>query len=67
MLDPTSLLADLPEVLTPAEMARALRVKRTTGYRLLREHQIPSFKVGRLRRVRRDDLIAFMRQQGRAA
>ncbi len=63
----TPSLSDLPDVLTPAEVRDTLRVKRTICYQLLRAGTIPSFRVGRLRRIHRDDLIAYMRQQGKAA
>lgn len=37
----------LPDILTPAEAAKALHIGRTTMYRLLSEKQIKSFQIGR--------------------
>lgn len=45
-----------PLLVTPAEAARMLRVARSTLYTLLAERQIPSCKIGNLRRVRVEDL-----------
>ena len=37
---------DAEEILTPIELAKYLRVRRNTIYRLLRENKIPGFRVG---------------------
>jgi excisionase family DNA binding protein len=37
---------DAEEILTPIELAKYLRVRRNTIYRLLRENKIPAFRVG---------------------
>lgn len=37
----------LPDILTPAEAAKALHIGRTTIYRLLKEKQVKSFQIGR--------------------
>lgn len=37
----------LPNILTPIEAAKALHIGRTTMYRLLKENQIKSLKIGR--------------------
>lgn len=37
----------LPDILIPAEAAKALHIGRTTMYRLLSKKQIKSFKIGR--------------------
>ena len=47
-------------LLSAEEMARELGVTRTTSYALLWSGTIPSVKVGRLRRVRREDLEAYI-------
>lgn len=41
------ILTNLPDILTPTEAAKALRVGRTTMYRLLSEKRIKSFQIGR--------------------
>ena len=42
------------------DLARELGVGRTTAYALLWSGTIPSLKVGRLRKVRREDLEAYI-------
>lgn len=42
------------------ELARELGVGRTTAYSLLWSGAIPSMKLGRLRKVRREDLEAYL-------
>jgi len=39
-------MADSPKVLTVNEVANYLRVHRSTIYRLLRQHEIPAFRIG---------------------
>lgn len=50
---PSSLL------LTVEQAARRLGVGRTLMYELLRTGQVPSVRVGRLRRIRPSDLAAY--------
>ena len=50
------------EILTAEELAVVLGCGRTTAYALLRSGEIPSFYVGRLRRVRRVDVDAFVQK-----
>jgi len=42
--------------LTPEEVARYLRVNPRTVYRGLKQGQIPGIKIGRLWRIRKEDL-----------
>jgi excisionase family DNA binding protein len=48
------------EVLSPDQLAEYLGCGRTTAYALLRERRIPSFTVGRLRRIRRRDVDSYV-------
>ncbi len=48
------------EILSPEELAEFLGCSRTFAYKLLAERAIPSFKVGRLRRVRLSDARDFV-------
>jgi excisionase family DNA binding protein len=41
----------LPILITVAEVATVLRIGRTAAWELIREHKIPSVKIGRTRRV----------------
>jgi excisionase family DNA binding protein len=47
-------------LLSADELARELGVGRTTAYSLLWSGQIKSLKLGRLRKVRREDLEAYI-------
>jgi excisionase family DNA binding protein len=48
-------------LLSAEDLARELGVGRTTAYSLLWSGAIPSLKLGRLRRVRREDLEAYIK------
>lgn len=47
-------------VLDAHDVARELRVTRETVYQLWAGGSLPSFKVGRLRRMKRSDLVAYI-------
>ena len=48
------------KLLSAEDLAQRLGVGRTTAYSLLWSGTIPSMKVGRLRKVRREDLEAYI-------
>ena len=48
------------KLLSAEELAQELGVSRTTAYALLWSGQIPSMKIGRLRKIRRKDVEAFI-------
>ena len=54
------LTEEAKRLLSADELARELGVGRTTAYSLLWSGTIPSMKVGRLRRIRREDLEAYI-------
>lgn len=54
------LLEHTPDVLTVMEAASVLRVGRTTMYRLIREHEIESVKIGRKILIPRKYLLSFI-------
>ena len=47
-------------LLSAEDLAQELGVGRTTAYSLLWSGTIPSMKVGRLRKVRREDLDSYI-------
>ena len=47
-------------LMTPEQLAAYLGCGRTYAYELLRTGEIPSLKVGRLRRVRREDVFEYV-------
>lgn len=49
------------EVLTLTEVENALRMSRSTLYRLIRNGGLPTVKIGRLVRVRREALDELIR------
>ena len=48
--------------MTPEEVAEALHVGRCTVYDLMRTGQLPSGKIGRLRRIPADAVIEFVKR-----
>ncbi len=48
------------EFLRPDEVARLLRCGRTKAYELLRTGEVPSYRVGRSRIVRRSDINLWL-------
>ncbi|MBM3820277.1 MAG: helix-turn-helix domain-containing protein [Acidimicrobiia bacterium] len=55
-------LEDLPELLRVEEAARWLGIGRGLAYELARRGDLPSVRLGRLLRIRRDGLVG---QEGR--
>jgi excisionase family DNA binding protein len=51
------------ELLTPEQVADLLSCGRTYVYRLIREGQIESVKLGRLRRVPRESVDRFIERR----
>jgi excisionase family DNA binding protein len=56
-------LADLPAVLKVPEVARFLRVDKSTVYALVDRGELPVVKIGRSFRVTRDQLGRFLAGQ----
>lgn len=50
----------MPQLLTVAEVASALRVSTMTVYRLLDRGELPRLRVGRSYRIRTSDLDAYL-------
>ncbi len=48
------------EWFTTDELVRWLGLGRTKTYEMLRTGEIPSYKIGRLRRIRRQDVEAWL-------
>lgn len=51
---------ELPDLLTVAEAAKALRVSLRTTYSLIYRGEIITTKVGAQHRIRRDALLAYL-------
>jgi excisionase family DNA binding protein len=54
------------EIMTVASLAQYLRCHRSTIYRLLKNRQIPAFKIGSDWRFARADIDRWMRESERA-
>ncbi len=54
-------------LLSAEELGRELGISRTSAYALLWSGQIPSIKVGRLRKVRVEDVEAFIAERMESA
>ena len=50
------------EWFTPDELVRWLGLGRTKTYEMLRSGEIPSYKSGRIRRIRRPDVEEWLEQ-----
>lgn len=48
------------EWMTTDELIRWLGLGRTKTYEMLRNGEIPSYKIGRVRRIRREDVEAWL-------
>ena len=48
------------KLLTPAQVAERLQITERTVYGWLRRGTLPALKLGRLWRIRQDDLEAFL-------
>jgi excisionase family DNA binding protein len=55
------------EWFTLAELGDWLKISRTTAYRLVRERDIPAYRIGRASRVRRSDLERWLEDAARSA
>jgi excisionase family DNA binding protein len=51
------------EWFTPDELVRWLGIGRTKTYEMLRSGEIPSYKIGRIRRIRRQDVDAWLERK----
>lgn len=54
--------AESKEWYSPDELWRWLGLGRTKTYELLQSGEIPSYKIGRIRRIRRQDIEAWLEQ-----
>ncbi|MFJ8081523.1 helix-turn-helix domain-containing protein [Streptomyces sp. NPDC096205] len=59
----TAVPATTPEALKVPEVMRALRISRSKVYDLIRSHELPSFTIGRARRIPADAVSAYMRDR----
>jgi excisionase family DNA binding protein len=50
-------------LLTPEELADYLKCSRTYAYQLLARGEIPSLKLGKLRRIRRSDANLYIEKR----
>ena len=53
---------DYPDVLTVQQTAELLSVCKNTIYKLIRDNELPCHRIGSAIRIRKNDVIGFMRQ-----
>jgi excisionase family DNA binding protein len=58
---PTS--EELERLLSPRELSRVLGLSLSTTYALLNDGQLPTYRIGRLRKVRQQDVDAFVQSR----
>lgn len=49
-----------PDVVTVKDLQTMLRISRQVAYQLIKDEKIPSRKIGRIYRIRKADVIAFL-------
>jgi len=54
-------LEDLPELMTPKEVAKVLRVHVTTVYNLIRQGNLLASRIGKGYRINKSDLLLYIR------
>ena len=55
-------LSDLPMILRAEDLMPLLGIGRNTAYELIRSGQIRSVRIGRQRRIPREELLEFLRK-----
>ena len=53
---------DYPDVLTVQQTAELLSVCKNTIYKLIRDNELPCRRIGSAIRIRKNDVISYMRQ-----
>ena len=53
---------DYPDVLTVQQTAELLAVCKNTVYKLIRDKELPCRRIGSAIRIRKNDVVEFMRQ-----
>jgi excisionase family DNA binding protein len=51
------------DLLSPEQLAKHLGVGRTMAYQILAQRRIPSFTIGKLRRVRKVDVDRYVEER----
>lgn len=51
---------NLPDILTIADLQIALRIGRSTAYKLIQDNQIPSFRIGKSIKVYKRSLVEYV-------
>lgn len=61
---PGTRFAELPDVLTPQQVAAVLQISRKQVYTMCQRGELPAMKVGRLVRVPKAQLIVWIEEGG---
>lgn len=60
-------LASLPELMSVEQIAKYLGVSKNTAYTWCNTGELPSFKVGNTRRIRKSQFIVWLDDQEKAS
>ena len=58
-------ISEYHDVITIKEVAEILEISRFTATKLIKEEKIPSKKIGRLYRIRKQDVIDYLSNSDR--
>lgn len=54
---------DIPEMLSVKDVKEYLNLSQTTVYRLFRDSNFPSVKIGGIRRISKEDFLSWLENQ----
>lgn len=57
-----SMLADYPDILEIEDIQHIFNIGRTQAYRLINDKYIASFKMGRIHKIPKSNVIAYIKQ-----
>lgn len=58
-------ISDYPIILSVHEVAEILQIGVRTAYKVMDQDDFPLFRIGKGKRVRRDDFFEWIKKQGR--
>lgn len=57
-------IQDCPDVMDGLEVSKALHINRKTCYKLIRQGIIPAARIGRVYRLQKENVIAYLNSRG---
>ncbi|MBS7403112.1 MAG: helix-turn-helix domain-containing protein [Oscillospiraceae bacterium] len=62
MNESTSVFSEYPDIVTPNDLMKMLRIGRNAAYSLLQNNTIPSFRVGKRYKISKQSVIEYISQ-----